>query len=261
MATPTSPKQSSKRYKVWAITATVLGTVMAVMVVILAIMLATTSCTNSTSSGSDQTADTTETDDENYESVEVDISTLDGSKLITKNDLANGEIPDHYIGNKNAKVVVIEYEDFACSHCQHLAADAERIHADYKTRVLFIHRSFNLGFPNSERTLRAAEAAYRLGGEEAYWAMSKLLYQDNRWTAREEVFGSRGILDNFAKQIGLNADEFRKAISDSTVSSKITRDRKLGAAIGVGGTPTWFINGQQVMPRDADIRAALDAAL
>ncbi|MCL2173861.1 DsbA family protein [Candidatus Saccharibacteria bacterium] len=190
----------------------------------------------------------------------VDPDTLDGTRLITETDLEEDGIPDHYVGNPSAAVVVIEYEDFACSHCQALSQSAEQIHADYADQVLFIHRSFSLRFPNSDKTLRAAEAAYLLGGQTAYWAMSKLLYQDTRWLGGT-VFGGQGILNDYAKTVGLDPAAFEETMSDAAVTNKISRDKSLGTRAGVAGTPSWFIDGQLVTPRDADIRAALDAAL
>jgi predicted DsbA family dithiol-disulfide isomerase len=90
--------------------------------------------------------------------------------------------------------------------------------------------------------------------------MVKLLYQDNRWTG-PEVFGGQSVLNGYAKQIGLDVDKFKKAMTETAVTSKVIRDKELGKKAGVAGTPTWLIDGQPVTPRDADIRAALDAAL
>ena len=254
----------SKNYKVWMIvmTAAVAVLTIAIVILVVALVIMVGDARHDMKAEASTGKSDSKSDDTNpaNEEAEVDISGLDKSKLLTAADVGAEEIPDHYIGNKDARVVVIEYEDFACLHCQHLAADAEQIHADYKDRVLFIHRSFSLGFPNSEKTLRAAEAAYQLGGEKAYWAMAKLLYQDAKWT-NDEPFGAQGILNGYARQIGLDASEFKKAMSNKVSANKIARDKELGVAAGVGGTPTWFVNGQQIMPRDADIRAALDAAL
>ncbi|MCL2280463.1 DsbA family protein [Candidatus Saccharibacteria bacterium] len=239
----------NKKYKIWAIAATSLAAILVIATVILVVVLATQTDDAETSVNKNTTE---------YQKTEA--SDLDESKLITSANLTTNEIPDHYVGKKNAKIIVIEYEDFACSHCQALAHYAEQIHADYQNRVLFIHRSFNLGFANSAKTLRAAEAAYYLGGEEAYWAMAKLLYQDTRWLG-QEVLGSQSVLNDYAEQIGLDADKFKNAMSEAAVTDKVTRDKKLGVTAGVKGTPTWLINGQQITPRDDDIRAALDIAL
>jgi protein-disulfide isomerase len=190
----------------------------------------------------------------------VDISGLDGWRLISQADLEAGEIPDHYIGNEMASVVVIEYEDFACSYCQALSSTADQIHADYGDRVLFIHRSFSLGFLNSFKTLQAAEAAYLVGGQEAYWAMNKLLYQSSTRFTRS-VKAKQAVYNGFAEEIGLNVDKFKEAEASVAVANKLERDKLLGKAAGITGTPSWFINGEEVTPSDSDIRSALDAAL
>ncbi|MDR1970076.1 MAG: DsbA family protein [Candidatus Nomurabacteria bacterium] len=255
-----SPGAVNKKYKIWAIITTISTIVLAITTTVLVIALVM-SVNDANQLRSEQQAKNDPVVDVNDVPLGgVDISTLDGSKLLTQVELGNGEIPDHYVGKKNSKVVVIEYEDFACSHCQALHIYAEQIHADYKDRVLFIHRGFNLGFPNSEKTLRTAEAAYKLGGEEAFWAMLGLLYKDARWLG-QEPFGYQAVLNGYAESIGLNTKEFKNAMLLNSVTNKITRDRDLGTAAGVTGTPTWTINGQQIAPRDADIRAALDAAL
>jgi protein-disulfide isomerase len=258
---PTPLPVKAKGYKVWAIAATIFSVILAIAVAVLVTLVVVDH--KNADSVSDQAEISAETDGDDVtlaQPAEVDISALDDAKLITAADLQAGEIPDHYLGNKNAKVVVIEYEDFACSHCQALHKDAAQIHADYQNRVLFIHRGFSLGFPNSDKTLSAAEAAYEVGGEKAYWAMTELLYKDAKWTGNE-VFGGQGILNSYAKQIGLNVSEFKKAMSSVAVANKIVRDKELGLRADVVGTPTWFINGAQVTALDADLRAAIDAAL
>jgi protein-disulfide isomerase len=257
--TAPSPRAITRIYKIWAISATVTALILAIATVILVVALAISG--GDTRRLESKPADTSVETDISGDNSEVDINGLDGSQLITQADLEADEIPDHYVGKRsNAQVVVIEYEDFACSHCQDLHQYAEQIHADYGDRVLFIHRSFSLSFPNSDKTLSAAEAAYQLGGEEAYWAMSRLLYQDTQWTGNE-VFGGQSVLNGYAKQIGLDGDKFEKAMSDAAVMNKISRDKELGKKANVAGTPTWFVNGRQVNPTDSDIRAALDATL
>jgi protein-disulfide isomerase len=262
--TAVSPDAISKNFRINAIAMTVIITtlaiVIAILVVAVVILAGDARQSKSTDTGASSRTDNSASQNDTAEGTTVDISGLDGTKLITAADLEQGEIPDHYLGDKKSPVVVIEYEDFACSHCQALAAYAEQIHADYKSKVLFIHRSFSLTYPNSDGTLRAAEAAYQLGGEKAYWAMTKLLYQDTRWTS-DELFGASAVLKNYAEEIGLNADKFQEVMANAAATNKITRDKELGSAAGVNGTPTWFINGQRVTASDADIRAALDAAL
>ena len=183
-------------------------------------------------------------------------------------------IPDHYVGNKDAKVVVIEYEDFACSHCAQMASTFDKIMQDYKDRVLFIYRNFNINFPNSTVTQSAAEAAYLLGGEEAFWKMHGLLFQDDSiWTGEAIPMEKRkNLLGGFARDIGLDVNKFLNSISssairDNGISDKIERDKKLGLAMAEAdkvekiGTPMWFVNNKEAKPSDETIRKAIDEAL
>ncbi len=205
---------------------------------------------------------------------------LDPGQLITKQDIIDAKkkvdpnqeidestiIPDHFLGNKDSKVIVIEYEDFACSHCQAFHVYVTKIHEDYKDDVLFIHRNFSLGYPNSVASISAAEAAFLIGGEKAFWKMTDLLFQDTMWISeavpsdqRKEVFSSH------AEEIGLDVDKFNEALintSKNGIQAKMSRDKALGVKAEVTGTPTWLVNGKKVdQIKDEDIRKAIDDAI
>ncbi|MDO4271923.1 MAG: thioredoxin domain-containing protein [Candidatus Saccharibacteria bacterium] len=207
---------------------------------------------------------------------------LDATKLLAKDEiiksieetenrkLSDTEktdlIEENYIGPTDAKVVVIEYTDFACSHCQAFSTYAEAIQDDYKDDVLFITRDFSLGYPNSIATLSAGEAAKKLGGNEAFWKMSKLLFQDQKWISSAVPTDERKeIFNKYAKQIGLDVDKFNELLEGyktNGIQDKIDRDKELGKQMDVTGTPSWFINGERIDTlSDSAIREAIDKAL
>ncbi len=210
---------------------------------------------------------------------------LDSNKLITiddvvtaKNKAANGGkvasdfsvdkstiIPDHYLGDTTSKVIVVEYEDFACSACNSFAPSANKIHEDYKDRVLFIYRNFNIGQNTSTLSESAAEAAHLLGGQEAYWKMHDLIFSDETCVEGNDKTVCHDTLVNYAKQIGLDTNKFKEALtnySDNGIQAKIQRDKKLGRNAGVTATPTWFINGEKIEGANASgMRSAIDVAL
>lgn len=210
------------------------------------------------------------------------VDQLDANKLITKDEIikareknANRQltteekdqiIEDHYLGKKDAKVVVIEYGDFACSHCQAFHTYAEKIQDDYQDRVLFIFRDFSLNYPNSTATLTAGEAAAKLGGNDAFWKMSKSLFKDETWIGQAVESSQRKELFNqFAKDAGVNVDNFNKLLGDyqnNGIQEKIDRDKAIGQKAGVSGTPTWIVNGVKVdKTTDSAVRQAIDKAL
>jgi len=198
---------------------------------------------------------------------DIDISGIDIEKLVTVEDIEKDNIPDHYIGNVNSKIIVIGYEDFACVHCAQLSSTFKNIMEDYQDRVLFIYRNFSLNYPNSIVSQSAAEAAYLLGGTESYWKMHELLFQDDStWTGQAiPTERRRELLSQFAEETNLNVDDFLKAIENyrgNGILTKINRDSEMGKKAGITGTPVWFVNGKQVDElTDSAVRQAIDEAL
>ncbi len=198
---------------------------------------------------------------------EVNVDGYDANKLLTIDDVGKDNIPDHYFGNKDSKVVVIEYEDFACVHCAQLASTFDKITDDYEDSVLFIYRNYSLGYPNSIVSQSAAEAAYLLGGEDAFWKMHALLFQDDStWTGQSiPADERRELISGFAKEIGLDVDKFLKAVENyrgNGILTKLDRDKKMGENAKVTGTPAWFINGTKIEEMsDSAIRKSIYEAL
>jgi len=174
-------------------------------------------------------------------------------------------IPDHFFGNKNSKVVVVQYEDFACSACNAFAKTAAQIQEDYKDKVLFIYRNFNLGQNTSTLSESAAEAAYLLGGEDKFWQMHDLIFSDSTCVEGSDKTACQNRLYVYANQLGLDEGKFKAALNDyqnNGINDKLKRDKALGLKAGISATPTWLINGKEIRgATDSGVRAALDEAL
>ena len=56
----------------------------------------------------------------------------------------------------------------------------------------------------------------------------------------------RPIFEGYAKQIGLDVEQFRRDITSEVVDRRIFLDGKRAHALGVTGTPTVFINGREI---------------
>jgi predicted DsbA family dithiol-disulfide isomerase len=50
--------------------------------------------------------------------------------------------------------------------------------------------------------------------------------------------------EEWAKEIGLNVDQFKKDLAAADVKAKVAADQKDASSIGVTGTPAFFINGR-----------------
>lgn len=65
-----------------------------------------------------------------------------------------------------------------------------------------------------------------------------------------------------AKELGLDVEKFQASLSNMLVFQKLERDKQDGVALGVNGTPMFFINGQKLENSTYDaLKVAIDAIL
>lgn len=179
------------------------------------------------------------------------------------NDAANrlppGAQPPHVRGDANASVVIEEFGDFQCPLCGRVYPVIKKIEGDYGRRigVIFRNRPLTDIHPNALNAAHAAEAA---GMQNAFWEMHDLLYESqDKWAKSADV---RPIFADYARQLNLDVDKFKRDMDSTEVSNRIIQDERRGDALHVNGTPTIFVNGQEVKNyNDLAIRAAIDAAL
>jgi protein-disulfide isomerase len=66
----------------------------------------------------------------------------------------------------------------------------------------------------------------------------------------------------YARELGLDMDKFTGALDNPAYREKVERDRADGVALGVTGTPTFFVNGRRIsQPSYNALKAAIDQAL
>ncbi|MFH5228176.1 DsbA family protein [Antrihabitans spumae] len=187
-------------------------------------------------------------------------TTDDGDDVVGDRSAAIVRADSHRLSNvADGKVTFVEFLDFECEACGAMFPVVEQLRRDYGDRVNFVVRYFPLpSHFNAERAARAVEAAARQGQFEQ---MYKKMYEtQSEWgeqrTPKDELF--RG----YASELGLEMNAFDSAYTDSATLDRIRIDVADGQALGVKGTPTFFVNGTQIKPRSyADLTNALDAAL
>src|SRR3954469_21329451 len=72
------------------------------------------------------------------------------------------------------------------------------------------------------------------------WAMHDKMFANNTALTRDD-------LDKYAKEIGLDPAKFAKDMDDPKLKEEVLSDQKLGTSLGASGTPTFFINGRQLV--------------
>lgn len=175
---------------------------------------------------------------------DIDVSKVNTNSVLAATE-ASGNIGDRVFGNREAKVILIEYGDYQCPGCGGAYSKLKNVSEKYKDDMAFVFRNYPLTsiHPNARAAAAAAEAAGQLG---KYWEMHDRLYEDQAgWqdasgTERTDVFVG------YATEIGLKEDDFRNALNEQNkrINQKINFDLALGKKDGVTGTPTLILNGK-----------------
>ena len=171
-------------------------------------------------------------------------------------------------GNKDAKVVAVNYDDFECPFCSRMHATLfPEIFKEYGDRVVFIYKDYPLEEIHPW-ALHAAIDANCLAAQssDAYWDYADYLHANQRAVSAKGRDGENAELDRLATLQGqthkLDAPKLQaclKAQDDKAVRASV----KEGDDLGVNATPALFVNGQKLdgaVPIE-QVRAALDQAL
>jgi protein-disulfide isomerase len=83
----------------------------------------------------------------------------------------------------------------------------------------------------------AAIAAVAAAEQGKFWEMHDKLF------AHQQAL-SAADLEKYAQEIGLDMDKYKAAIADPKTKASVEADVKMGSNFGVGGTPSFFMNGR-----------------
>jgi protein-disulfide isomerase len=171
-------------------------------------------------------------------------------------------------GNKDAKVVIVNYDDFECPFCSRMHATLfPEIFKEYGDRVLFIYKDYPLEEIHPWSVHAAIDAnCLAAQSADAYWDYADYLHANQRAVSAKGRDGENAELDRLAILQGQThkLDEPRlqacvKAQDDKAIRASL----KEGDDLGVNATPAMFVNGQKLdgaVPI-SEVRATLDQAL
>ncbi len=172
------------------------------------------------------------------------------------------------MGKSNAKVTIVEFSDFQCPFCQNFFKNTyPEIKAKYidtgKVKIVFRH--FPLSFHTNAQISGVAGECANVQGK--FWEYHDLLFQNGQadGTNLDKVS-----LQKFADQLGLNngsfgfgKNKFNQCLDNNSTLDIVKADAAEGAKIGVTGTPTFYINGIQLVGAQpfSAFETAIEAAL
>ncbi|WP_028479848.1 thioredoxin domain-containing protein [Nocardia sp. CNY236] len=159
----------------------------------------------------------------------------------------------------DGRVTLVEFLDFECEACRAMFPTVERLREQYRDRVTFVVRYFPIpSHFNSERAARAVEAAAQQGRFEQMY--QRMFETQAAWG--EQRVALDGVFRGFAAELGLEMAAFDAAYDNPATAARVRADFDDGLALGVQGTPTFFVNDTRITTNSyPDLAAALDTAL
>ncbi|MEM9774783.1 MAG: thioredoxin domain-containing protein [Chloroflexota bacterium] len=149
---------------------------------------------------------------------------------------------DPFIGDPDAPITIIEFTDYQCPFCvRHFENTYPTIKEEYIDTgiVKYVFKDFPLNFhPEADEASEAARCANDQG---AFFEMHDLLFSNQpEWGGNPDHIS---IFIGYAGEIGLDSAVFAECLNSGKYTELVQSQLEEGYALGVSGTPTFFING------------------
>jgi protein-disulfide isomerase len=146
-------------------------------------------------------------------------------------------------GNKNAPVKIVEFGDFQCPFCRRAEGTLKAIRSKYGDKIQLVYMDFPLGI--HPHAFEAAEAARCAEEQNKFWQYHDALFADQSKLAPTDLKAT-------AVRLGLKKTEFDTCLDHGKYEAAIRKDVAEAMKLGVTGTPTFFINGRELVGAQPD---------
>lgn len=172
-------------------------------------------------------------------------------------------------GNKDAKVTVVNFDDFECPYCAMMHTElTDDILKFYGDKIKIVYKDFPLTEIHPWAKHAAIDAnCLAAQNPNAFWNFADEIHAHSREMSHGMTLDQQKdkvdfITIDVGQKAGVNMDTLKgcvKAQKDDTVRASMDE----AEALGIDATPTMFVNGQKVdgvVPAD-DLKAIINRAL
>ena len=172
------------------------------------------------------------------EAVEVEAADVEIEDDVERYKVPVGDQPSK--GPDDALVTIVEFSEFQCPFCARVLPTVKQIEDTYGNDVRIVWRNLPLAFhQNADPAAQLAMEAYAQGGNEKFWEVHDLLFENQKALSRAD-------LENYAQQAGLDMEKVKKALDEKVHAESIKEDTTLATTMGARGTPNFFVNGRNI---------------
>ena len=154
-----------------------------------------------------------------------------------------------------APVTIVEGFEFACGWCEKSRSLVKEVLAEYGDKVRLVHKSYLVHPDTATIPALAACAANKQG---KFGEMEPLIW-DKGFKVRKL---DKENMVALAKEVGLDMAKFESDMKGTECQAQLKRDQRDLAAIGVSGTPAFYVNGRHLTQRSkAGFKKLIDEEL
>lgn len=159
---------------------------------------------------------------------------------LTQEKIASIKKNAHFWGEKDARIMVIEYSDLECPFCIRQNRDGviEKLHAKYGKEMVSLFKNFRaVPHQNAEVEAVASLCAAKIGGDEIYRKYYQTIF--TRSAGGNGTGFAKEALSPLAKELGIDQKKFDDCMGKDyqTMVAQYNTDTAEGREFGITGTP------------------------
>jgi protein-disulfide isomerase len=139
-------------------------------------------------------------------------------------------------GPADAPVTIIEFSDYECPFCKRAEASVKQVLDAYPGKIRLVYRDYPLPFHSNAKPASISAVCAEKQGK--------------FWEYHEKLFAAAALNDEtykkIAGEVGLDTAKFEACLASPEAAAAVDKDTADGAAVGVRGTPAFFINGRML---------------
>ena len=140
-------------------------------------------------------------------------------------------------GPAGAPVTIVEFSDFQCPYCARAVPTLKQIEDTYRGSVRIVWKHLPLAIHKD--AVGAALAAQAAGNQGKFWELHDMLFADQKKLGPDD-------LKQYGKSLQLDMARFEADQVNVEEKKRIDADVAEARALGINGTPGFFINGRFV---------------
>lgn len=142
-------------------------------------------------------------------------------------------------GRRSAPYTLVEFGDYACTHCQETAPQVEAFLRKHAASMNYTFHFYPIEIEKNGLPSLAARAAAAAGAQGKFWPMHRCLFAEERATNTDTV--SLPWVMATADCLGLNHAQFQRDLTSPALLRQIRAQEKLASRLNIDGVPAFFI--------------------